>query len=808
YEAIPSLGLGIVVKIDMAELRAPFLRAAGISAIGGVLVLLSATALFRRISSPLVESLEQNVARLTEAQRIARLGNWDRNIATGEGWWSKETYRIFGLEPAAVAPTLESFLACIHEEDRAMVKSAAEKCLTGMEPYSLDYRITRPDGTIIAIHGRGTWRLDKTGQPESISGTVQDVTRHRQMEEDARRLVAAIESLTDIFALYGPDDRLIVCNEEFRRLNADIPEITKPGVLFEDYLRSLVGHGLVSEAIGRETEWILERLEKHRNPTGPFELLRQDGTWLQVHDQCMADGSTATISTDITQRKRAEQRLQDAIETISDGFAFYGADERLVLANKRYISCEEMRPLVFPGSPFENIIRRAVELGLTPDAKGREEEWITERHEHFRKPEGILEQRQADGRWMLISERKTEDGGTVVILTDITERKKAVDELAEKSLALEATMENMSQGITMIDSDLNVLAFNQKFLELMDFPTDVFVKGFPLEQAFRFNAERGEYGPGDAEVLVRERMELAKRFEPHVFERRRRDGTVIEIRGTPMADGGFVTTYTDISEYTQVEANLRQALIRAEEANHAKSVFLANMSHELRTPLNSIIGFSETLKSQFFGPLNNPKYREYASDINASGEHLLDVINDILDISKIEAGEMKLAEENINLPVLVDSAIVLLGEQAETQGITLSRVFPVRETLFRADPRHIKQIVVNLVSNAVKFTPPGGTITLEIAVDSQNAVSLSVRDTGIGIKPENIATVLEPFGQVADIYSRSFEGTGLGLPLAKSLLELHGGTLHISSRPGKGTTVTATFPAARTMARDISEAAG
>ena len=158
--------------------------------------------------------------------------------------------------------------------------------------------------------------------------------------------------------------------------------------------------------------------------------------------------------------------------------------------------------------------------------------------------------------------------------------------------------------------------------------------------------------------------------------------------------------------------------------------------------------------------------------------------------------------------MLVESAIVLLGEQAETQGITLSRVFPVRETLFRADPRHIKQIVVNLVSNAVKFTPPGGTITLEIAVDSQDAVSLSVRDTGIGIKPENIATVLEPFGQVADIYSRSFEGTGIGLPLAKSLLELHGGTLHISSRPGKGTTVTATFPAARTMARDISEAAG
>ena len=675
YLPVSSLGLGITVKIDMTELRAPFIRASVISSASAVLIFLQGTILFRRISTPLVENLEKAVTRLTEAQRVAHLGNWDRDIKTGEGWWSEETYRIFGLEPAVTSPTLETFLGCIHPEDRDRVKDAIDRCLEGREPYSVEYRITRPDGTLRTVYGRGTWRVDRTGKPARISGTVQD----------------------------------------------------------------------------------------------------------------------------ITQRKRAEQRLQDAIETISDGFAFYDSDERLVLANSRYVTNEKMCPAIFPGARFETIIRHDVELGLIPTSKGREEQWIAERLEHFRDPTGILEQRRSDGRWMQISERKTDDGGTVVIFTDITERKKAVDELAEKSLALETTLENMGQGITMIDADLKVLAFNQKFLELLEFPADVFKKGFPLEQALRFNAERGEYGPGDIEAQVRERIELAKRFEPHVFERQRPDGSVIEIRGTPMAGGGFVTTYTDITKRKQVEENLRQALLRAEGASQAKSVFLANMSHELRTPLNSIIGFSETLKVQMFGPLGDPKYIEYASDINASGTHLLDVIKDIPDISKIDAGEVEVSDEAVDLPTLVESAIKMLREQAEDRNVTLSRIFPSDCPRLRADPRHIKQIVINLVSNAVKFTPPKGTIKLEISKDAMNTLSIIVEDTGIGIKPENIATVLEPFGQVGDIYSRSHEGTGQGLPLAKSLAELHGGTVKIVSQPGQGTTVTIRFPPERTI---------
>ena len=283
YEPIPALGLGIVAKIDLAELRAPFLRAAGISGIGAVLILLLGTVLFRRISSPLVENLEQTVARLTEAQRIARLGNWERNIATGEGWWSDESFRIFGLESSPAAPTLEDILVCIHEDDRDAVETTIDKCMAGKEPYSLDFRIILPDGTVKTLHGRGTWNLDKTGRANRISGTVQDVTLYRQAEENTRRLVDAIEGLSEKFSLYGPDDQLILCNEGYRRINKELPEESKPGVLFEDHVRARADKTIVPGAIGRKEEWVQELLANHRNSTGPFEFIRHDGVWLQVN---------------------------------------------------------------------------------------------------------------------------------------------------------------------------------------------------------------------------------------------------------------------------------------------------------------------------------------------------------------------------------------------------------------------------------------------------------------------------------------------------------------------------------------------
>jgi PAS domain S-box-containing protein len=254
----------------------------------------------------------------------------------------------------------------------------------------------------------------------------------------------------------------------------------------------------------------------------------------------------------------------------------------------------------------------------------------------------------------------------------------------------------------------------------------------------------------------------------------------------------------DISERKRAEVDLRHARHAAEMANAAKSVFLANMSHEFRTPLNSINGFAEMMSHEMLGPLPE-HYKEYAKLINTSGMHLLKIISDVLDMSKIEAGKMELNEEPTNVTAIVDEAIALIDEQARQNNVAMVRRFESVEGLL-ADPLRLKQAVLNLLSNAVKFSPAGtGTVTVSIdpCLDS-GGLRIVVSDNGIGMTDEDVALAMQPFGQAeGQAFTRRFEGTGLGLPLTAQLVELHDGTLHIESRPHVGTTVTVTFPPER-----------
>jgi two-component system cell cycle sensor histidine kinase PleC len=247
------------------------------------------------------------------------------------------------------------------------------------------------------------------------------------------------------------------------------------------------------------------------------------------------------------------------------------------------------------------------------------------------------------------------------------------------------------------------------------------------------------------------------------------------------------------------ESELGGALAASEEAVRAKTNFLALMSHELRTPLNAIIGFSEVLGGEYFGPIGTPRYREYAGDIHAAGKHLLALINDILDLTKAEAGRLELNCEDVNLAGLIEECVRLMRDRARSAGLQLTVTLAAGLPCLSADRLRLKQVLLNLLSNAVKFTPSGGAITVTAGQGVDGAIAMAVADTGIGMTPDEIPAALEPFRQIDSPLSRNCEGTGLGLSLVRSLAELHEAQLEIESAPGRGTTVSLVFPRSRTV---------
>jgi signal transduction histidine kinase len=374
----------------------------------------------------------------------------------------------------------------------------------------------------------------------------------------------------------------------------------------------------------------------------------------------------------------------------------------------------------------------------------------------------------------------------------VAELRRSEERLKRESTLLQSTIENIGDGLSVFDRDGRLVAANRRFGALLDLPPDL-ATGAVLRDILMLQARRGDFGAIDPETEVAARLERFFSVLPAYRERTTKAGRVLQIRRHGMPGGSVVTVYADITELKAGDRQMSEARRLAEEANRAKSDFLANMSHELRTPLNAIIGFAEVIGNEVLGPLRDRRYLEYVNDIRASGLHLLSIINDVLNMSKIEAGKAELVPEQLPVARMIAAAVRVMHERAAGRGIELA----ADGLEIHADEQAMRQILLNLLSNAIKFSEIGGAVAVRAAAAAADAgqVVITVEDHGVGMTAEELERALQPFGQVAAGTSRAYGGVGLGLPICKGLVDAQGGTLTITSARGSGTTVRIVMPA-------------
>ena len=525
-----------------------------------------------------------------------------------------------------------------------------------------------------------------------------------------------------------------------------------------------------------------------------------------------------------TQAARADAdssrvQLGEAIEAISEGFALFDSDDRLVMCNgvyRRYF--DRVAEMVTPGTQFENFMRLAMDRGMFPLIKDVDDTdaWIAQVLERRRNPEGTREQYLDGDIWLQIGDHRTAEGGTVSTYTDVTELKnrqkqqqELIDQLQVAHTEAEGArtqlfdaIEAISDGFALFDAEDRIVMSNGVYKDNFSGVSDKLSPGTAWKDFFRAGIERGVFEIEAESAETELEQTLAIRNSGRTLLRQLSDGRWLQITHHRTADGGLVAIYSDITELKQREFqlgelvdNLAQARDQAMEATRTKSQFLANMSHELRTPLNAVIGIAEMLREDaeddglddFIEPLDR---------INNAGKHLLNLINEILDLSKIEAGKIEMLSEDFEVKTMLDEVSTMVQPLAlkNTNTLTVDCADDVGQ--MHADSTRVRQIIFNLLSNACKFTDKG-TVTVTVrrqATAGGDCLSFAVADTGIGISQEQMARLFQEFSQADASTTRKYGGTGLGLTISQRLCKLMGGDISVESEPDVGTTFTAVLP--------------
>ncbi len=574
-----------------------------------------------------------------------------------------------------------------------------------------------------------------------------------------------------------------------------------------------------------QTATVLEDKVKVRTAELETALNRLESTNRELN-QANSEAETARI------------RLLEAVESISDGFVLFDRDDKLALSNTRFMDfwgkTKEGNPI---GVTFEEHIKKVVHKGFIADAGSDPESWIEARLKRHRNPGEPFVLKLADGRWLRVDERHTNDGGIVGIYTDVSdikhqEEQRRQKELAEKSVLLQSSLDNLTQGVSVFDKDLQLVAWNERFIELLQLPEDMVQQGTQYEDYMAYNIRRGEYGGGDLNAF-KTRMERARNFEPLAIEYIRPGGSSLEIRRNPMPGGGFVTTYTDVTESrkaaeelreskvnlehrvkgrtaeltalnrqllqeieerTVIEEQLNLAKTEAEEANISKTKFLAAASHDLLQPLNAARLFTSALVDR------NPsgKEGELSAGIDGALRGVESMLNALLDISKLDAGAVPIETTDFPLSSILNRIIAEHVPIASEAGLDFKCV-PCK-AIVRTDRKLLGRIVRNLISNAIRYTPKGKIL---VGCRKKNeAVRLEIWDTGVGISEDLRDEIFEEFRQLGGETREGDKGVGLGLAIVKRIAQTQNHPVRVRSIPGKGSVFYVDLPLGKEEAKD------
>ena len=512
---------------------------------------------------------------------------------------------------------------------------------------------------------------------------------------------------------------------------------------------------------------------------------------------CVMIGLLASMFTTFKQVDEREERIRLITDAVPGLIAYVNADQHIGFVNEGYAARLGLSKEEAIGKHLRDVRGEAAYRDAVPYIEavlsGQEVKYEGERQfgdgpaRHYLSH--LIPNFGDDGKVL----------GYFALFMDITERKQA-----------ERALRNSEERYRkLVELSPDAIYVHKKGRIVLINPAGVKVFGATSPDQIIGKSSGDLIHPDYRDAALKRMRGTAKEGTMTAFQEQRRlhiDGTEFWAQVAAIAvewegERGAIVVVRDITVQKRTERSLVEAKKAAELANRAKSEFLANMSHELRTPLNAIIGFSDMIRCETFGPVGSPKYFEYVKDINDSGKHLLELINDVLDLSKIEAGMLELHERNVDVSRVIRSCLTLVKERAKRQGVEIeSDVSNEMKALF-ADERSLKQIFLNLLTNAIKFTPAGGKVTIRIWSHPVDGYMFRFADTGIGIAIEDIPQALAHFGQVESTLNSVQQGTGLGLPLTKSLVELHGGSLDLKSEVGVGTTVTVRFPAERIVSQ-------